>query len=114
MKQCINHLTAQSFQLVRNIVHNFPSYALSKEELNALYHGLDRHIPTKANKNAISIEFEHFSQNLLKDISNIPQSELPQIKTKLKNSCEKYCNVKVPKHPKNVINILTKRNDLSS
>ena len=78
-------------ELVRNIVHNFSSYALSHEELNALSYGLDHHISTKANKNAVSTEFEHFFQNLLKDISNIPESELAQIKTKLRHSCEKYC-----------------------
>ena len=53
-----------------------------------------------------------FFQNLWKDISNIPESELAQIKSKLRNSCEKYCNVKVPKHQRNVINNLKKRNDI--
>ena len=104
-------MTTQT-ELVRNIVHNFSSYALSHEELNALSYGLDHHIPTKANKNVVSKEFEHFFQNLLKDISSIPESELAQIKTKLRNSCEKYCNVKVPKHQKNVINNLMKSNDI--
>ena len=110
-QQKYNKSTTQT-ELVRNIVHNFSSYALSHEELNALSYGLDHHIPTKANKNAASTEFEHFFQNLLKDISSIPESELAQIKTKLRNSCEKYCNVKVPKHQKNVINNLMKSNDI--
>ena len=96
-QQKCNKSTTQT-ELVRNIVYNFSSYALSHQELNALSYGLDHHIPTKANRNAVSAEFEHFFQNLLKDISNIPKSKLAQIKTKLRNSCEKYCNVKIPKH----------------
>ena len=46
------------------------------------------------------------------NISNIPESELAQIKTNLRNSCERYRNVKVPEHQKNVINNLMKRNDI--
>ena len=65
-----------------------------------------------ANRNAVSTELEPFFQNFLKDISNIPESEFAQIKTKLRNSCEKYCNVKVPKHERNDINNLMKRNDI--
>ena len=99
-------------ELVRNIVHNFSSYALSHEELTALSYGLNHHIPTKANRNAVSTECEHFFQNLLKDIPNIPESELSKIETKLRNSCEKYCNVKVPKHQRNVVNNRMKRNDI--
>ena len=89
-QQKYNKSTTQT-ELVRNIVHNFLSYALSQKELNALSFGLDHHIPTKSNRNAVPAEFKHFSQNLLKDISNIPESKLAKIKTKLRNSCEKYC-----------------------
>ena len=48
----------------------------------------------------------------MKDISNNTESGLAQIKTKLKNSCEKYCNVKEPKHQRNVINNIMKRNNI--
>ena len=51
-------------ELVRNIVHSVSSYALSCEELTALSYGLDHHIPTKANRNAVSTEFEHFFQKI--------------------------------------------------
>ena len=94
-QQKCNKSTTQT-ELVRNIVYNFSSYALSHQELNALSYGLDHHIPTKANRNAVSTKLEHFFQNPLKDISDILESELEQIKTKLRNSCEKYCNLKVP------------------
>ena len=46
-------------------------------------------------------------------ISNILESELVQIKTKLRNSCKKCCNVKVPKHQRNVINNLMKKKDIA-
>ena len=62
----------------------------------ALAYGLDHHILTNINKHSIFTEFEQFFQNLLRDISNIPENEVSRIKTKLRNTCEKYCNVKVP------------------
>ena len=110
-QQKYNKSTTQT-ELVRNIVYNFSYYALSHEQLNALSYGLHHHVPTKGNRNAVSTEFEHFFQNFLKDICNISESELIQIKTKLRNSCEKYCNVNVPNHQRNVINNLMKRNDI--
>ena len=51
-------------ELVRNIVHSVSSYALSCEELTDLSYGLDHHISKKANRNAVSIEFEHFFQKI--------------------------------------------------
>ena len=51
-------------ELVRNIVHSVSSYALSCEELTDLSYGLDHHISKKANKNAVSTEFEHFFQKI--------------------------------------------------
>ena len=47
----------------------------------------------------------------MKDISTIPESELIQIKTKLRNLCEKYYNVKVSNHQGNVINNRMKRSN---
>ena len=110
-QQKYNKSTTQK-GLVRKMVHNFSSHAFSHEELNALSYGLNHHIPTKANKNAVSTELEHVFQNVLKDVSNILENGLRYIKTKLRNSFEKYCNVKVPKHQKNVINNLMKRSDV--
>ena len=74
----------------RQIVHNYSSYALSDKQYEALYIGLDTHVPVKVNKNAIYTEFEVFYQSLLKDISNIPVNELRQIIMKLRNKCDKY------------------------
>ena len=54
------------------MVHNILSYTLTEEEMTALLaYGLDHHIPTNINKNAMFTEFEHFFQNLLRDISLI-------------------------------------------
>lgn len=61
--------------------------------MNALAYALDRHVATKADRNNIRTEFKQFFQNLLKGISNIPENEVGQIKTKLCNTCEKHCNV---------------------
>ena len=81
---------------MKHIVHNFSSYNLSQVEINAMSYGLDHHIPTNINRNAITSEFESFFQSLLRDISNMPYNETNNVKTKLRSMCEKYCNIKVP------------------
>ena len=42
-------------EILKSTVHNFSSYALTTEEMNALAYGLDHHIPTKADRNTIRI-----------------------------------------------------------
>ena len=87
-----NHKTS----FAKCIAYNFSSYDLSDAEITALSYGLDTHIPTNTNSNTIATEFEFFFQNLLRDISDIPESEISKIKTRLRNTCEKYSKVKVP------------------
>ena len=53
---------------IKSTVHNFSSYQLSDNELTALSYGLDHHIPNKLNRNRIHTEFEHFYQNLIRDM----------------------------------------------
>ena len=72
--------------IMKKVVHNFSSYNLSQEEINALSQWLDHHVQTNINKNSIVTEFELLFQNLLKDISNIPETEISRIKTKLCNT----------------------------
>ena len=81
--------------LMKHIVHNFSSYNLSQVEINVLPCGLDHHIPTTINRNAITTEFESFFESLLRDISSIPENEINKVKTKLRSTCEKYSNIKV-------------------
>ena len=97
---------------MKHMVYNFSSYALTEEEMTAFAYRLDHHIPTKINKDAIFTESEQFFQNLLRDISHIPENELSRIKTKLRNTCEKHCNVKVPCKYKDIVSKLSKREDL--
>ena len=97
---------------MKHMVHNFSSYALTEEEMTALASGLDHHISTNIIKNAIFTEFEQFFQNLLRDISRIPENELSTIKTKLRNTYAKYCNVKVPYKYRGIVSKLSKREDI--
>ena len=93
------------------IVHKFSSYDLSDAEITALSYGLDTHIPANTNSNTIVTEFELFFQDLLRDISNIPECQLSKIKTKLRNTCEKYSKVKFPyKHRKIVLELSKNEN----
>ena len=72
----------------------------------ALSYGLDHQIPIRSNRNNITTEFEYFYQNLLNDISHIPEVQLRQVKTKLRDACEKYIRIKTPfKHRKTVENL---------
>ena len=102
-----NHKTS----FAKCIVHNFSSYDLSDEEITALSYGLDTHIPTNTDNNTIATEFELFSQNVLIDILDIPESEISKIKTKLRNTCEKYSKVKVLyRHRKIVLELSKNKN----
>ena len=85
---------------------------MSHEECIALSYGLDTHIPKNTNTNKIYTEFEMFYQNLLKNTSNIPETKLQQIKTKLLSTCDKYTKIKVPYKHRKIVNKLSKRNDI--
>ena len=63
-------------KILNSIVHNFPSYSLTAEEMNGLSYSLDHHITTKADRTTITRENEQFFRNLLKDISHIPDHEV--------------------------------------
>ena len=78
----------------KNIIHNFSSYGLTEEEIQALSHGLDQHIPSNPDRYKINTDFEYFYQNILNDISDLPQHHLDNIKTKLRYTCMKYHNSK--------------------
>ena len=87
-------------------------YTLSNDKLVALSYGLDHQIPIRSNRNNITTEFEYFYQNLLNDISHIPEVQLRQVKTKLRDACEKYCRMKIPFKHRKTIETLSKRDDV--
>ena len=100
-------------KIKRQIIHNFLSYVLSHEKYIALSYGLDTHIPGNTNTNKIYTEFDVFYQNLLKNIANIPEKKLQQIKTKLLSTCDKYAKRKVPYKHRKIVNKLSNRTILS-
>ena len=73
----------------KEIARNFSSYKLSKEE-HELSYSLDYHIPSKVTGNSLNTELEFFFQNLLNNISAIPEENLARIKMKLRSTCETY------------------------
>ena len=95
------------------IVHNFSSYSLSQAEINALSFGLDQHIPTNINRNSIQTKFESFYQRLVIDMPNIPENELQQAQTKLRNTCERYCNIKVSYKQRQIIKSLSQKEGIT-
>ena len=75
-----------------------------KNKYIALSYGMDTHIPSSTNTNKIYTAFQMFYQNLLKNISNTPETKLQQIK---------YAKIKVPYKHRKRVNELTKRNDIA-
>ena len=78
----------------------------------ALNYGLAQHKSYTMNYNSINTEFELFYQNILRDISHIPEQNLAHVKTKLRSTCEKYCKIKVPFKYKEVIKKLSSNNSI--
>ena len=70
-------------------------------------------MPTNINRNSIQTEFESFYQRLINDMLNITENELQQVKTKLRNTCERYCNIKVPYKQRQIIKSLSQRVDIT-
>ena len=97
---------------IKNTVRNFSSDLLTTEEYTALSYGLDHHIPCKFSSNRIQTEFEQFYQSILKDISHISENDLSCLKTKLRNTCEKYSKVQIPYKYKKVIDQLSRSKEL--
>ena len=97
----------------KHIVQNCSTYSLSNEQYIALSYGSDTHIPLRTNATMIYAEFGVFYQCLLKDIGNIPETELQLVKTKLRNTCEKHTKIKVPYKYTKIINELRKREDIA-
>ena len=58
------------------IIHNFSSYDITEEEIQALSHGLDQHIPSNSDRYKINTAFEYFYQNILNDISEFTAASL--------------------------------------
>ena len=103
---------ADTPQLIRNTIHNFSSYILSRDEELALMYGMDQNIPSHLRSNVIKTEFELFCQGLLKNIEHLPENTISQIKTKLQQTCENYSKIPVLYKYKQVINNLPKNNNI--
>ena len=94
-------LTNDVSKFVKNTVHSFSLYSFNREEP----------IPISTNKNLICTKFEHFYQNLLNEIKELPEANLYTVKTKMRNTCEKYSKIKVPwKHRETFINLSNNQN----
>ena len=91
---------------MKSIAHNYLSYVLSKDEDLTLSYGLKNHIPTKTLRIATNTESKQFYQRLLHDISHIPEEDLAHIKTKLRNTCEKYSEIRVPYKYRKIVETL--------
>ena len=94
-------------KIPKNIIHNFSTYDLTKDEIQALSYGLDQHVPSNPERYKINTDFEYFYQNILNDISDLPQHQLDHIKTKLRSTCEKYHNARTTNKYKNVVEKLS-------
>ena len=76
---------------------------IDSDKIFALNYGLDQHMPYTTSYSFINTYFELFYQNNLRDISHILEQNLAYQETKLRNTCEKYCKIKVFFKQKEVI-----------
>ena len=106
------HKKRAAVYVPKEVVHNFSSYKISKEEHEALSYSLDYHIPSKVTRNSLNTEFEMFFQNLLNNISAIPEEDLARIKMKFQSTCQKYYQVKPYFKYNQVIQNLSKNKEI--
>ena len=74
-KEQQEHNERAAVYVPKEVVHNFSSYKLSKEQHEALSYNLDYHIPSTFTRNSLHTEFEIFLNICL---------------TKFRSTCEKY------------------------
>ena len=82
------------------------------EDEKALSSSLYEHISIGLNPNKLFTEFEIFYQNILNDLPNLPEHNTMALKTKLRHTCEKYSQIKVPYKYRTVIDNLRRNKDL--
>ena len=93
---------------LKHAVCNMSSYELSHEEYTALSFGLDHHIPSKTGANLIYTEFEAYYQSIIHKLTNLPETKISHLETKLRSACENYNTIKIPYKDREIINRLSK------
>ena len=108
-QQQIRSTQNHSTTYLKHTVCNMSSYELSDKEYTALSFGLDHHIPSKTDANLTYAEFETYYQSIIHKLSNLPETEISYLKTKLRSGCEKYNKIKIPYKESEAINRLSKK-----
>ena len=93
-----NNVSPRKNNLVylKHTICNISSYQLTYEEERPLSYGLDHHIPAKTDPNLIYTEFESYFKSIKHKITNLPETQISHLKTKLRTACEQYNNISVP------------------
>ena len=68
--------------------------------------GLDYHIPNQFSYNTTETEFEMFYQNIFPNLSHIPDNQLAELKSKLRNARDKYYNIEVQYKYQKIVKVL--------
>ena len=107
-----NNVSPRKNNLVylKHTICNISSYHLTHEEERALSYGLDHHIPSKTDPNLIYTEFETYFQSIKHKITNLPETQISHLKTKLRNACEQYNNINVPNKEREIIKLKKNQN----
>ena len=82
------------------------------EEEKALSFGLDQNIPATLNHNNVHTEFEYFYQYITNDILRLSEDDIIKLKTKLRHTCKKYSDIKVPYKYQRTIDTLHRNNNI--
>ena len=103
MKNMIRNFLNNGAKQSEKIIHNFSSYSLTKQEVEAWSYGLDQHIPNYTVHNTINTDLSCFFKIFYMTYLIYQKKPFTNIKTKLCSSCEKYYNKKTPYKYKKVI-----------
>ena len=98
--------------IAKKVVHNFSSRPLLEEELEALAYGIDHYIPVKADAKRVEVEFEFYYENMLEEVTKLPEREKMNLKTNLLNACKNYTQVKVPYKYRKVVKSLSENESI--
>ena len=115
-KLCLlqNNVSPRKNNLVYLIhtISNMSSYRITHGEERALSFALGHHIPSKTDPHLIYTEFESYFQSIKHKITNLPETQISHLKTKLRNACEQYSNINVPNKEREIIIKLKKNQNI--
>ena len=97
---------------LKTTASNTSSYNVTEDAYNALVFILHHHILKRTNKNVIETEFERYFQSINYYVNDIPDNKITQLKTKLRNICDRYNRIRVSYKFRKIAGKLSRNNSI--